>query len=226
MGGARSDGVSVPVPEKFSDFRDNETELMLNALTLTDVTDVRYSGPAAAAWVEIAAALILRTEHIEPRLQARTLVIQESFSFKHAVKWLLIAQEAAPNTKLCTAVPTLIDSLITIFGSAPFQPDVGVFVKCEPRRACSWGMQNAGRFGILEDLTLAGRKGEAGFLALQEACDKVFEQAATEWGWHTLRVDDRSLHDAVQAGLVQLLAIPALRDWIARSKAELRHPNT
>jgi len=212
VGGSCSpSGAPTQIPRTFKEFWEGKEELMLNGAALEGV---HASGPAAAAWLELAATVLLQAEHIEPQLRAGSIIIQESFGFKQAVKELIMARELSSAGHFDTSLTEHIDTLMMIFGSKFLQPDIGVFVQCPPRLACSWRMGQSGEFGILEDLTVAGQKGEAGFLRLQEACDQVFEAAARRWGWSILQVDGRPLAEAVRFGLDHVLSSQRLRAWL------------
>ena len=52
--------------------------------------------------------------------------------------------------------------------------------------------------GLVEDLAIAGRRGQAPFLELQTAVHAIYQEAVAAWGWLTIPIGEESLQRATE----------------------------
>jgi thymidylate kinase len=215
-GGATSGGKSLLLPRDYPTWRDEGHEARLAA---SDVSGARYSGPLAAALVELAGNTVLFPEVIHPAVERGEVVIQETFPYKHVLKQLLVANRIGQDHAHSQLTEHVMSFMATTFGSGLFQPDIGVLIDGPVSLAYSWRMAESGHVGVLEDYGAAGERGESGFHALQEQTADAFRRVAKDWKWLVHTVDDTGLENNMRRGLDLVMAHPELVSLLAGRRA-------
>jgi thymidylate kinase len=186
LGGALVDRQPWRAPSTLAELNATGGAERLNGRTIENVSP---SGPYAAAWVELAANVLLRFEVIQPMLDAGVTIIQDSFGYKHLCKYFLTTGHLSPAwAERSRAAHTFVRSL---FGEL-LRPDYGIYVAGSPETALTWRQADGGQPTIFENFAVAGLPSEASFADLQDRCIAHFTSFADEYGWTTLQVSDRS----------------------------------
>lgn len=208
-GGTTENGV-IRLPRDYDRWAEDAWEQRLSGLSVLDNSP---GGAVAAALAELAGNVILATEVIAPAIRDGVVVIQETFPYKHVLKELVVAERLAAEkgtTDVASMAQRLRATARSLFAVPPLQPDIGLLVDGPATLAYRWRVAQANGVGALEDLGVAGFKGEQSFIALQEATAAEFRDCARDWGWLHHRVDDAGLDANVNRGLGILLSHPLL----------------
>ncbi|MEO3973600.1 hypothetical protein [Streptomyces sp. CAU 1734] len=211
-GGSSCNGTPVVLPRDYPHWRDGDYE---DRLGRSEVSGSRHAGPTAAALVELAGNVVLFPEIVRPALQRGEIVIQETFPYKHVLKQLLIAERIPSDPVHGELIDHVMSFMTTMFGTAAFQPDIGVLMDGPISLAYEWRMDESGHVGVLEDFSAAGERGKLSFHRLQEQTVDAFRRVAKDWNWLVHTVDDTGLATNMSRGLELITAHPALRAAMA-----------
>ncbi|GAB2508733.1 Thymidylate kinase [Corynebacterium atrinae] len=207
FGGSTLAGHPLALPRDFSTWDSGEWEDKLGEMPLTSA---HRSGPLAAALSELSGNLVLTDAVIRPLVDSGTVVIQETFPYKHVLKEILVARQISDEPRFTSICDLLERVILDVFGSAHMQPDLGVFVDGDPNLAHAWRMNETGRLGLLEDFGAAGDRGRESYLQLQKQSASYFSAAAKSWGWETHCVDNSGLEANLARGLNLLMTTPTI----------------
>ncbi|GAB2515109.1 hypothetical protein CATRI_06675 [Corynebacterium atrinae] len=207
FGGSTTAGKPLALPRDFASWEGGGWEDKLGEMSLTSA---HRSGPMAAALAELSGNLVLTDAVIRPLVDSGTVVIQETFPYKHVLKEILVARQISDEPRFTGMCDLLGSVILDVFGSAHMQPDLGVFVDRDPYLAHAWRMNETGRLGLLEDFGAAGDRGRESYLQLQEQSASYFSAAATSWGWETHVVDNSGLDANLSRGLDLLMTSPTV----------------
>jgi hypothetical protein len=191
-------------PATWGEFERSGYEERLSRLR---VLDNELRGVVASAFVEAAGNLFLWAHVIDPKLDAGTIVVQESYGLKHALRELLMARRLALLQGDEGAADT-ISQLMPVVEAAFLRfvpPRVGVLVTGEPELAFRWRSGQPNYVGIAEDLTTIGVAGEDSFIDFQRECALEFEEVARRAGWVVVRMADRAKEENVDAAVDAIL---------------------
>ncbi|GGT43232.1 hypothetical protein [Streptomyces chromofuscus] len=215
-GGASCEGEPLDLPRDYVQWRDGGYE---DRMGRSDVRGTRPAGPMAAALAELAGNVVLFPEVVRPAVQRGEIVIQETFPYKHVLKQLLIAERLQTDPAQVELIGHAMSFMTTMFGSALFQPDIGVLVDGPVSLAYAWRIAESGHVGALEDFSAAGEHGEASFHRLQEETADAFRRVAKDWDWLVHTVDGTGLEENMRQGVELITAHPALRATMAGRRA-------
>jgi len=212
LGGGHSNQVpaDTAIPLQFTDRTVVASDWIVDALP-ADVVDVRRSGPVASAMNELTLDQIIQAEIIGPVRMRGAVALVDGFGFKPAIKNINIAREISDDSISDHALDQF-EELIRAAYSIPFlQPDIGFLLDADPRQSYEWRMRQDGRLGAGEDLWLAGRKGEASFVALQDILAAKLRAAAADWGWHVLEIDGRPQRETAAQAIEIMMRDPGIQ---------------
>lgn len=188
--------------------RAQDSAVVEEQLRKTLVVDNDTRGFIGAAFLEVVAALALKTHRIDPLMAIGRIVIQETFAYKQTTKNLLLAKWSASRHKERGTLTVIrrLQATIDLLFSTVLAPTVGVVVSGDPELAWRWRKDGSKPLGLLEDCRLIGQPGEEGFLRLQRACNVAFLDVAKRWGWLRLDVQDRSIDENVEMAVGRIMA--------------------
>jgi thymidylate kinase len=172
------DGEDPVVPPSYDEFQGEGWEDRLISL---NVPANMAAGPLAAAWLELAAQVLLYHEVIAPLRNSGVWVIEESYPLKFVMKELLAARALSREPRAQQEVATALELLPALF--RPRAPDLGILVSGPVELAYQRRIAEAGETNSSEDLGQAGRKGRDGFVDLQSECDRRFREVAADESW-------------------------------------------
>lgn len=207
FGGSTVSGQPLALPRDFATWDSEEWEDKLGEMPLTSA---HRSGPVAAALAELSGNLVLTDAVIRPLVDSGTVVIQETFPYKHVLKEILVARQISDEPRFISICGLLETLILEVFGSAHMQPDLGIFVDGDPTLAHAWRLNETGKLGLLEDFGAAGDRGRESYLQLQEQSAAYFSTAAKSWGWETHVVDNSGLDANLTRGLDLLMTSPTI----------------
>ncbi|MFH9005881.1 hypothetical protein ACH4E5_21960 [Streptomyces afghaniensis] len=148
--------------------------------------------------------------YVESRLRAGVVVVNDSFGYKHALKNALLAQRLSePGSPVHDAARRVLETARSLF-HALLRPTYGYWIDTDPRLALRWRAETGEVTTPFESYGLAGESGDASFLAMQEDCRPAFREAAREWRWQRIALDDVPQQENI-ARAVRLIEQDALR---------------
>jgi len=175
------------IPSEFGAFSDLNIEGLFPSL----VSDVRASGPLASGLVEAALDFLIESEVVLPLISRGVSVIRESYGLKPVLKSMLIAKKCASDTLPPDVVDRVVANVTRLYSDPYLQPEIGILIDGSPEVALRRRLAQDRRVGVAEDYGLAGIDGVASFLSLQEDCARIFRKLAEDWGWYRLDPGER-----------------------------------
>jgi len=205
------------IPLQFTEWTTVASDWIHDALP-TDVVGVRRSGPLGSALNEVVMDQLIQAEIIEPLLERGAVAMVDGFGFKPAIRNIGIAREISDDTIPDDALDQF-ETVLHAAYSVPFlQPDIGFLLDADPHRSYEWRMRQDGRLAPSEDLWLAGRKGEAAFIALHTMVAAKLRTVAVDWGWHVLKIDGRPQRETTAEAIEIMMRDPGIQRLMAGSQ--------
>ena len=154
-----------------------------------------------SALLELAGSIFLHQTEIESKLRSGSIVIDESFGFKHVLKNILMAQRISQEgSPIHHAVENLRGTAQAVFG-ALLRPDHGYWIDTDPHLAWQWRAFGGATATAFEDYSIVGVTGKSSFVDLQTDCLGAFAIAVRQWQWQRISMLDRprdeNIHEAV-----------------------------
>jgi hypothetical protein len=154
-----------------------------------------------SALLELAGNIFLYRTHVHAALQSGATLIEESYGFKHVLKnVLMILRSAPPGSPFQRVALDHLASATRAFGTL-LLPTHGYWIDTDPQLALRWRLAGADGITTFEDYGLVGERGSSSFLALQSDCRRFFAQAAAEWRWQRIEMQDRSVEENTRHAL-------------------------
>ena len=179
----------------------------IQTLKAIDVTRNDCRALCAAGWLELAADLALQLQEVQPRLTAGQSVILDSFGLKPVAKLLtvsaIVAREDGDNDSV-ELINRNLRLILDVYGSW-LRPEAGFLIDASAETAWRHRERDPKGIGLVEDLAVAGRRGRAPFVELQNAINEIYREAVTAWGWLTIPVGEESLPRATERAVSAIL---------------------
>ncbi|MFE0174463.1 hypothetical protein ACFWZ2_19280 [Streptomyces sp. NPDC059002] len=176
--------------------------------------DVHRSGMAASAMLEFVADMLIQAEFINESVSSGRIVVTESFGYKNVMKVLRVAEEVPRDDLARDVIAKMRDFIADAYSTRFMQPDIGIFLKITPEECYRRITAQRGGVGPVEDMGFAGRAGRESFMELQSGLFAEYEAMATQWGWHTVDVNDASPAEVLDA----------VNDIVVAEVASAQHP--